>query len=420
MAVWLWFAFVGFILAMLALDAAMFYGRTRVVGIREALAWTAFWIALPIAFAVCVHYVYEHHTLGIGLKPGRQLAPDEAVRQFLTAYLVEKSISLDNILVIALIFSYFQVPLAFQHRVLFWGTSGAMALRGLMIAGATIWLRRTVWAEYVFGAILLVTAIRLLVVRHDNLHPEKSPLIKLVRTWFPVSEELHDGRFVAHMDGRRGLTALSLVLLLVASTDVLFAVDSIPAAFAVTGEPFLIFTSNAFALLGLRTLYFALAGTMHRFRYLKVCLSLVLAYVGMKMLLVGYVTIGSATSLGIVGGILGLGLLTCLFEARADVAPLVSPLGDELETLAIVTWKQGKRIVILTLGSSILLAGIAMIVLPGPALVVIPMGLALLGTEFVWARRLLKRLKSEAYALAGAVTGGAGTNDPKDATGKTE
>jgi tellurite resistance protein TerC len=238
-----------------------------------------------------------------------------AALEFLTGYLLEKSLSLDNIFVIALIFSYFRVPLAYQHRVLFWGVVGALALRGVMIAAGAALLHRFAWMTYVFGVILLLTAARLLISRHEALAPEDNLVVRLARRWLPFTTELDGARFFTARNGVRAATPLFLVLLLVETTDVMFAVDSIPAIFAVTDDAFIVYTSNVFAILGLRSLYFALAPMLDRFRYLKVSLVFVLAYIGVKMLLAHSHAIPASVSLAIVAGILGVGLLASLWVA---------------------------------------------------------------------------------------------------------
>jgi tellurite resistance protein TerC len=232
----------------------------------------------------------------------------------------------------------------------------------------------------------------MLVIRHDNIDPDKNLLVRFVRRFYPVTSDYHGSRFFTTVDGHRAATPLFLALLLVETSDVMFAIDSIPAIFAITRDPFLVFTSNVFALLGLRSLYFALAGLMHRFRYLKMSLVFLLAYVGVKMMLSHHYPIPNLVSLAVIGGILGVGLLASV-AAGSDPAQLVSPLLGELERLAVISVRQARRIVVLVLGSSVVLVGVAMLVLPGPGLLVIPLGLAILAAEFQWARRWLRRIR---------------------------
>jgi tellurite resistance protein TerC len=233
--------------------------------------------------------------------------------------LIEVSLSLDNVMVIALILTYFRVPPIHQHRVLFWGILGALVLRGIMIGVGAALIHRFAWVTYLFGAILIFTAVRLLILRNeDEVHPEKNPLVRIARRFYPVTTEFDGSRFFTMIDGRKTMTPLFLALLLVESTDVLFAVDSIPAIFAVTTDPFLVFTSNAFAILGLRTLYFVLAGVLDRFRYLKMSLVFILAFVGVKMLLSHTYPIPTAVSLTFLVGILSVGVIASIVDRRRE------------------------------------------------------------------------------------------------------
>jgi tellurite resistance protein TerC len=325
MTLWLWGGFVALILTFLALDLGVFHRKAHVVRIREAFAWTSVWVVMALAFSVAVYFLYEHHWLGVGLTIGHELDGRQAAAQFLTGYIIEKSLSLDNVFVIAIIFSYFRIPAMYQHRVLFWGILGALVMRGAMIALGAALLERFSWATYAFGILLLGTAVKMLMSRHDNLEPDRSLLVRVVRRWIPVTPELHGGRFLTRVDGRLAATPLFLVLLLVEATDVVFAVDSVPAIFAVTRDPFLVFTSNVFAILGLRSLYFALAGAMTRFRFLKMSLVFVLAFVGVKMLLAHYYHFPTFVSLSVILGILAVGVAASLLGGHRDTAALAPP-----------------------------------------------------------------------------------------------
>ena len=325
MTVWLYLGFLLLILCLLALDLGVFHRKLHIIRVREAMAWTAFWVVLALIFNVLIYFMYENHWLGIGAEIGHELDGSSAAIQFLTGYVVEKSLSLDNIFVIALIFAYFRVPAIYQHRVLFWGILGALVMRGAMIAAGAALIRRFDWIVYVFGGMLMLTAVKMLVSRHDNLEPERNPLIKLVRRLYPVSSDFVEQRFFTCLEGRRAVTPLLLVLLLVESTDVLFAVDSIPAIFAITHDPFIVFTSNVFAILGLRSLYFALAGMMDRFRYLKMSLVFVLAFVGVKMMLSHHHPLPTIVSLAVIGGILSVGILASVLAGHRDTARLEPP-----------------------------------------------------------------------------------------------
>jgi len=308
-------------------------------------------------------------------------------------YLLEKSLSVDNIFVIAMIFAFFRVPLAEQHRVLFWGILGAVVLRAAMIAiGATL-IERFDWIVYVFGGLLILSAVKMLVVRHDNIDPDRNVVVRLTRRLYPVSNEFDGSHFFTVVNGRSAVTPLFLSLVLVETSDVMFAVDSIPAIFSVTRDPFLVFTSNVFAILGLRSLYFALAGLMEKFRYLKMSLVFVLAYVGVKMMLSHHHPIPNLVSLAVIGGILSVGVLSSMV-AVSDTARLVSPLADDLERLAVTSYREARRIVILVVGLTVVLIGIALLVLPGPGSIAIFLGLTILAIEFAWARRWLTWLKT--------------------------
>jgi tellurite resistance protein TerC len=423
MTVWLWIVFLAVVFGLLALDLGVFHRRAHALRISEAAAWTTVWVILALLFNVAVYFLYEHHVFGIGGEIGHHLDGEQAALQFFTGYIIEKSLSLDNIFIIALIFSYFSIPAIHQHRVLYWGILGALLMRGLMIAAGAALIARFSWVTYAFGGLLILTAIKMLIARHDNLNPNRNPLVHLARRLYPVSPRLDGQRFFTHVDAKRAVTPLLLVLLVVESSDVLFAVDSIPAIFAVTRDPFLIFTSNVFAILGLRSLYFVLAGVMDRFRYLKMSLVFLLAYVGVKMLLAHHHPIPTLMSLAIIGGILSVGVLASILAGHRDSAPLVSPLAADLEDLAACSWKHFRRLVVLLLGAGILVVGIAMIVLPGPAIIVIPAGLAILGTEFLWARHLLTKMvrSGETILMHGRKQPKAGQNESAaDDRGKRE
>ncbi len=395
MTVLIWGAFVVGILLLLALDLGVFHRRPHEISVTEAFGWSAFWVLLALAFNVLVFWLYENNWIGVGLAFPEDIDGRTAAIEFFTGYLLEKSLSLDNIFVIALIFSYFRVPLAYQHRVLFWGVVGALVLRGVMIAAGAALLHRFAWMTYVFGGLLLLTAARMLVARHDNLAPEETVVVRLARRWLPISDEFHGHRFVVEKNGVRMATPLLLVLLLVEATDVMFAVDSIPAIFAVTDDAFIVYTSNVFAILGLRSLYFALAPMLERFRFLKTSLVFVLGYIGVKMLLTHTYPIPAAVSLAMVGGILTVGVLASLMGSGRDTAALEPPLRPA--QLAQTTLRLAWKAVILVVGGTVLLIGAAMIILPGPALLVIPLGLAILATQFVWARRLLERVRTQIH-----------------------
>lgn len=312
MTAWLWIAFLAFVLMMLAIDLGVFNRTPHVVRTREALAWTAVWVVLALTFNVGVYFMYQHHLFGIGERIGHELDGGEAALKFFTGYVIEKSLSLDNVFVIALIFAFFRVPAKYQHRVLIWGVLGALVMRGVMIAAGAALIERFEWIMYVFGVLLIFTAVKMLVSKHEEVHPERNPLVRLARRLYPVSSDFEGPKFFTRVNGRRAITPLFLVLLVVESSDVLFAVDSIPAVFAVTRDPFIVFTSNVFAILGLRSLYFALASAIERFRHVKTSIVFVLAFVGVKMLIQHWVEIPTLVSLAVVVGALLTGVLASL------------------------------------------------------------------------------------------------------------
>lgn len=307
---WHWAGFIFCILIFLALDLGVFHRRAHVVKFKEALTWTTVWFCMAMLFALL-------------LKPLRGEA--EAL-EFLTGYIIELSLSMDNVFVIALIFAYFRVPPQYQHRVLFWGILGALIMRGVMIALGAALIQRFDWMLYVFGIFLLITGIKMLFVTDEGVHPERNPVLRLARRLFPVSHEFDGQKFTTTWNGKWALTPLALVLLMVETTDLIFAVDSIPAIFAVTKKPFIVFTSNVFAILGLRSLYFVLAGAIGYFRYLKVGLSFVLVFIGIKMILDPHasepkwynVDIPTTMSLAMVGGIILFSIALSIVAARRE------------------------------------------------------------------------------------------------------
>jgi len=323
---WAYALLLGLVFLFLALDLGVFHREAHAIGMREAVTWTIIWIGAALVFNVGLYFAYERHWLGLGLDVPQLdgsvlpvMGGLEAAKLFFTGYLVEKSLSMDNVFVIALIFGYFAVPAKYQHRVLFWGILGALVMRGAMIAVGAELLHRFSWVIYVFGGFLVLTAVKMAFISSAGLNPEKNLLIRLVRRLMPVTPHYDGQRFFTRLDGRRAATPLFLALVMVEFTDLIFAVDSIPAIFAITADAFLVLSSNIFAILGLRALYFCLAGLIHRFRYLKPALIAVLGFVGVKMLLVKTAwKVNNATSLAVVLGILVLGVAASAWSARRD------------------------------------------------------------------------------------------------------
>ena len=325
---WAYVAFLALVLVFLALDLGVFHREAHEVGMREAVTWTVVWIGAALAFTGVLYLAYERHWLGLGLDVPQLdgsttpvVGGLEAAKLFLTGYLIEKSLSMDNVFVIALIFGYFAVPARYQHRVLFWGILGALAMRGGMIAIGAQLIHSFSWVIYVFGGFLILTAIKMALVSTHGIDPERNVLVRLVRRLYPVTTQYDGQRFFTRLDGRRAATPLLLALVMVEFTDLVFAVDSIPAIFAITADPFLVLTSNVFAILGLRALYFCLAGMITTFKYLKPALIAVLAFVGTKMLLVKTpYKVDTLLSLAVVLTILLLGVVASVVAARRSRA----------------------------------------------------------------------------------------------------
>ncbi|MBN1356718.1 TerC family protein [bacterium] len=324
----IWIGFIGFICLMLLLDLGVFHRKSHVISLAEAFAWTGTWILLALLFNVFVYYLYQLNWIGWTEMPMHGLSGRQAALQYFTGYLIEKSLSVDNIFVIAMIFAYFGVPLKEQHRVLFWGILGAIVLRGVMIGAGSILIARFEWIIFVFGVLLLISAAKMLMTRHDTIHPENNIIVRFVRRFYPVTPTFEGNRFFSKTSGKHAVTPLFLALVLVETSDIMFAIDSIPAIFAITRDPFIVFTSNIFAILGLRSLYFVLAGMMSKFRYLKMSLVFILAYVGVKMLLSHHYPVPNTVSLAVIAGILLVGVAASIAGARHDTARLVSPLAS--------------------------------------------------------------------------------------------
>jgi tellurite resistance protein TerC len=316
--IWLWVGFNVFVVAMLALDLGVFHRDAHVVSVKEAAIWSGVWISMAMVFNVLLYLFWAQ------LMPNSTYTPGEAGLAFLTGYLIEKSLSVDNIFVFVLIFSYFAVPPKYQHRVLFWGIIGALFMRGAMIAAGAALIKEFHWIIWIFGAFLIFTGIKMATSGDEKLEPEKNPVIRIFRRIMPVSDQYDGQKFFTVQNGVRMATPLFLVLLMVETTDLIFAVDSIPAIFAVTQDPFIVYTSNVFAILGLRSLYFVLAGVVHKFHYLKLGLAFVLSFVGIKMLLpdvslwltgVRY-AIPTFASLGVIAAILTVAVVASLIRDR--------------------------------------------------------------------------------------------------------
>ena len=298
---WLWIGFNLFVLAMLAIDLGVFHRKSHVVTFKESMSWTVVWVTLALIFNVCVWH----------------FAGPQKGLEFFTGYVIEKSLSVDNVFVFALLFSYFAVPPLYQHKVLFWGILGALIMRAVMIVGGAALITKFAWIIYIFGAFLILTGIKMIVKRDEEMHPERNPVVKWFKRLMPVTSDYRGDKFFVRENGVRMATPLFVVLLLVEISDVIFAVDSIPAIFAVTKDPFIVYTSNVFAILGLRSLYFALAGVLDKFHYLKIGLGVVLTFVGVKMLL-GHTPwkIDTLVSLGVIIAVLAASVVMSLVRPK--------------------------------------------------------------------------------------------------------
>lgn len=299
---WMWTAFFAFIALMLWLDLGVFNKKSHSISIRESLMWTGIWISLALLFNVGIFFYFGK----------------EKALEFLTGYVIEESLSVDNLFVILLIFSYFKVQAEFQHKVLFWGILGALAMRMVLILVGIELLEHFHWLMYVFGGFLLFTGVRMLFGEEKEFHPEENPVVKLFKRFFTVSNEYHGDKFFVRNAGKLIATPLFVVVLVVELTDLVFAMDSIPAILAVTQDRFVVYTSNAFAILGLRSLFFALAAVMNLFYYIKYGLAIVLSFIGVKMLIVEFYKIPIGLSLSVVVGVLAASVLYSIFFPKKE------------------------------------------------------------------------------------------------------
>ncbi|MBI4429516.1 MAG: TerC family protein [Ignavibacteriales bacterium] len=300
----LWVGFNIFVVIMLLVDLVIFHRKAHEVSIKEALIWSGVWIAVSLIFNVGVYSWYGH----------------ESALQFLTGYLIEKSLSVDNLFVFLVIFSYFKVPPRYQHKVLFWGILGALIMRGTLILVGVTLIAKFHWILYVFGLFLVFTGIKMLFQKElAEVHPERNIIVRFFKKFFPVTAGYHEEKFFIKVDHKRYATLLLIVLLVIETTDLVFALDSIPAIFAITTDPFIVYTSNVFAILGLRSLYFALAGLMDLFYYLKHGLAFILSFVGVKMLVADFFPIHIGIALGVVGGVLAISVIASIVRSRKGV-----------------------------------------------------------------------------------------------------
>ena len=295
-----WVSFSIFVIVMLALDLGVFHRNAHEVKFKESLIWSGVWISLALLFNVIIYFWH---------------GPKTAL-EFLTGYLIEESLSVDNLFVFLMLFSYFSVPPLYQHRVLFWGIVGALIMRAIFIAAGITLIHKFYWLMYILGAFLIITGIRMALQKNKEIHPERNPVLKLLKRFVPVTDHYEDGRFFIKKNSQYLATPLFVVLIVVETTDIIFALDSVPAILAITTDPFIVYTSNVFAILGLRSLYFALAGMMRLFHYLNYGLSAILAFVGMKMLISGIYKIPIGIALGVVASVLIISVLASIVFPR--------------------------------------------------------------------------------------------------------
>jgi TerC family integral membrane protein len=323
---WMWVAFTALICLFLAIDLGVFNRRPHALGAREAAAWVAVWVMLALGFNLFVAHEF-----------GRQSG-----LEFLTGYLIEEALSVDNLFVFVVLFDYFVVPPALKHRVLFWGILAALVMRGTFILLGAALLQRFEWILYIFGALLVITAVKLALQEESGVHPERNPILRLFRRFIPMTKDYEGSRFLVRRDRRLLATPLLMVLVIVNVMDLVFAIDSIPAVFAVTRDPFIIFTSNIFAVLGLRSLFFLLASVIDRFHYLRYGLALVLGFVGGKMLLNGWYHVSIGVSLGVVAGILGVSILVSFLLPPAHAEEQKKAAARE-DARREKSWKRGRH-----------------------------------------------------------------------------
>jgi tellurite resistance protein TerC len=400
---WVYAGFVALVLVLLALDLGVFHRKAHAPSMRESIAWTAFWIFLALLFAGAVYALYNAHAFGLGLavpvlgSPGETTVLDGAgaARLYLTAYLVEKSLSMDNVFVIAMIFTSLAIPAQYQHRVLFWGILGALVMRGVMIGIGAAVVARFDWIVYVFGAILIVSAIKMALAGDEQHDARDSRIVRLMGRLMPISRYLEGQRLISHVGGRWHGTPLLVALVVIETADLMFAVDSIPAVFAITGDPFIVFTSNIMAILGLRSLYFCLASAMTHFRFLKAALVGVLLFVGVKMCLVHTPwKVPAEISLAVIVGLLFSGIAASVLAGAAGSPGEAEPRAERHGwRWALAVWRSSRtlrRVCVLTAGSLVILTGVLLSPLPGPQLSILgPLGLGIIASEFLWARRLV-------------------------------
>ncbi len=311
-----WILFIAFILVLLIIDLKLIHKDAHEISMKESLVWTMVWIIIALLFSIAVFYIYKYNFNGINT---HGLTPSIAVLDYITGFLIEKSLSLDNIFVIAVIFSYFKIDKKYQHNILFWGIIGALVFRGIMIVLGASLIDKFSWTTYILGAVLIYSAYSMMGAKHDEVDYNKNPLLRFVSRLYPINWEIKDQRYFIKSNGKKMITASFATLVVIEFTDILFAVDSIPAILAVTTDSFIVFTSNIFAILGLRNLYFFLVNIMDRFAYIKYSLVFILAFVGVKMMIVHYFKFPSWISLIVIIVALTVGILSSMYITNKEM-----------------------------------------------------------------------------------------------------
>jgi tellurite resistance protein TerC len=313
-----WGIFIIIVCLLLALDLGVFNRKEHVISTKEALLTTSFWIFIALCFNVLVYFVYKNNWFELASQSHHFIDPKTTALEFFTGYIIELSLSFDNVFVIAMLFAYFKIPQQYQHRVLFWGILGAIVFRGIMIVVGAALVQKFDWIMYVFGALLIFSALKMIFGKEDEFDADKNKLVRLVRKFYPISKEFDGHKFFTRIDGKRALTPLMLALIIIEATDVLFAIDSIPAIFVITKDSFIVITSNIFAILGLRSLYFVLVSMINKFKYLQKSLIILLLFIGCKMLLTKVWHLPVHFSLLIIVLILGGGVIVSIYKDRKE------------------------------------------------------------------------------------------------------
>lgn len=398
----LWITLATLIIALIALDLGVLRRKPRALTRGAALGWTVFWFGIALALNAGVYWAYSHNWHGLGLPNSpneRPIGGDEASLQFLAAFLIEACLSLDNVFIMGAIFAHFKIPEELRHRVLTVGMLVALVVRGVLTTLLVLFASSFSWSIYVLGFMLLLAALRMVVIREQALDPQKNLIVRTTRFFFPITESLDGANLVTRVNGRLALTGLVTALLFLETADMFFAAETIPAALAVTKDPFLIVSANMFAVFVTRSMYFAIADLTSWIRYVKIGLALILAYVAVLMTNAHRFTVPTEVSLIVLIALVGAGVAAALLFAKPGPVPTTSPLGEDADRVAKIALKQAAKVISLVVGSTVTIIGILMVPGPGPGLVVIPIGLAILAAEFVWARRLLQKYTETAQKL---------------------